>query len=381
MTTTATFSIPVMRPWIGAAEADAAAAAVASGWLAQGPRVAAFETAFAQAVGAREAVAVSSCTTGLHLALVALGIGAGDDVVVPSFSFIATANAVTYTGARPVFADVEITTGNLTASTIAAALTPQTRAVMVVHQAGVPVDLQEVYELCLPLGIAVLEDAACAAGSQYRGAMIGSASDFAIFSFHPRKVLTTGEGGMIVTRNAEWAARLRRLREHGMSVSAADRHAGGIVAPEQYLEIGFNYRMTDVQAAVGMVQLNKLPTMVQRRRELAQVYHDAFADLAHVRCVTDPAFGRTNYQSFWIEFNRDAGIDRDDAMEELRSRGISPRRGIMAAHLEPAYAGVEHVPLPVTEHLTRHTMILPLFHEMTAAEQAHVITAVRSVAQ
>ena len=381
MTTTALSPIPVMKPWIGAEEAAAASEAINSGWIAQGPRVAAFEQAFAAAVGAEHAVAVSSCTTGLHLALAVHGLGPGDEVVVPSFSFIATANAVTYTGARPVFADVDPRTGNITASTIAAALTPQTRAVIAVHQAGVPLDLDDVQSLCRPLGIPVIEDAACAIGSTYQGQRIGGGDALAVFSFHPRKLLTTGEGGMITTSDGELATRMRRLREHGMSVSAAERHAQGSVAPEQYLEIGFNYRMTDMQAAVGLVQLQKLAPMIARRRELAQRYQAAFDGVAMLRTVRDPDHGTTNYQSFWIELAPDFPMERDEFMAAMAADGISPRRGIMAAHLEPAYAGTPHVPLPVTEWLTAQTLVLPLFHSMTDAEHARVVDAVLAVAR
>jgi dTDP-4-amino-4,6-dideoxygalactose transaminase len=243
--------IPVMRPLLGQEEADAAAEAVLSGWVAQGPRVAAFERAFADMVGAAHGVAVSSCTTALHTGLVVLGVGPGDEVVVPSFSFIATTNAVRYVGATPVFADVDLATGNLTPETIDRVLTPRTKAVVLVHQGGIPADVDAVRDLCDPLGVAVLEDAACAAGSTYHSHPVGTGSTLAAWSFHPRKLLTTGEGGMITTDNGEWAARLRRLREHGMSVSAAERHLSSQPVLEEYLEVGFNYRMTDVQAAIG----------------------------------------------------------------------------------------------------------------------------------
>ena len=259
-------TIPVMRPWFGAEEASAVASAVASGWVAQGPRVAEFEQAFAAAIGADHAVAVSSCTAALHLALVVAGVGPGDEVVVPSLSFIATANSVRYVGARPVFSDVDGVTQNMTPATVGPHLTERTRAVILVDQAGVPADLDEIRALCEPRGITVIEDAACAAGSVYRGRPVGADAALAAFSFHPRKLLTTGEGGMLVTPDGEVANRLRRLREHGMDVSAAQRHAQRQPVIEHYLETGFNYRMTDMQAALGLVQLGKLGAMVARRR-------------------------------------------------------------------------------------------------------------------
>ncbi|GMA24884.1 hypothetical protein GCM10025864_26430 [Luteimicrobium album] len=224
--------VHVMKPWLGAEEVAAVTEAIESGWIAQGPRVAAFERAFAETVGAAEAVAVSSCTTALHLALVVAGVEPGDDVVVPSFSFIATANAPTYVGARPVFADVDPATGNLTAQTLAAALTPATTAVIAVDQGGVPVDLDPIRALCDERGLVLVEDAACGAGSTYRGRSVGVDADVTTWSFHPRKLLTTGEGGMLTTSDPERAARARRLREHAMSVSAADRHAS-LVSPRR----------------------------------------------------------------------------------------------------------------------------------------------------
>jgi dTDP-4-amino-4,6-dideoxygalactose transaminase len=372
-------AIPVMKPWLGEEEAAAAAEAVASGWVAQGPRVRAFEEEFARRVEAPEGVAVSNCTTGLHLALHLLGVGPGDEVVVPSFSFIATANAARYVAATPVFADVDETTGNLTAETVEAVLTERTRAVIVVHQAGVPADTRRLYELLEPRGIAVVEDAACAIGSTLYGAPVGADVDLAVFSFHPRKLVTTGEGGMLVTRHPDWAARARRLREHGMSASAAERHATGSVAPEQYLEPGFNFRMTDVQAAIGRVQLGRLDAMVARRRTLADRYRSLLADLPGLRMVADPAWGTTNYQSCWVLLPEDFPISRDELLTRFTTAGISPRRGIMAAHLEPAYADLPRVELPVTERLTANSLILPLFHQMTEADQDRVVAVFHEV--
>src|SRR5215467_2143536 len=271
--------IPVMRPWLGQEEAAAAAEAVASGWIAQGPRVREFEEAFAAAIGAPHAVAVSSCTAALHLALIAAGIGQGDEVIVPSLSFIATANAVRYVGAQPVFADVDLATQNLTPQTVAPHLTRRTRAVILVDQAGIPADLDAMRALCDPLQVALIEDAACAAGSVYQGRPVGAGAKQAAFSFHPRKLLTTGEGGMLTTSDQTIAARLRRLREHGMDVSAADRHRSQQPMIERYLEVGFNFRMTDVQAAIGLVQLRKLGQMVARRRALARRYAELLSGI------------------------------------------------------------------------------------------------------
>ncbi|MFJ3779394.1 DegT/DnrJ/EryC1/StrS family aminotransferase [Streptomyces sp. NPDC090075] len=373
--------IPVMIPWLGEEEAQAASDAVLSGWVAQGPRVAAFEKAFAERVGAEHGIAVSSCTTALHLSLVALGIGPGDEVVVPSLSFIATANAVRYVGAEPVFADVDPATGNLTPAKVTAVRTARTAAVLAVHQGGVPADVHALRAACADWDLPLVEDAACAIGSTVGGKPVGHGALLAAWSFHPRKLVTTGEGGMITTDDAEWAARLRRLREHGMNASAADRHASNKPVLESYLEVGFNYRMTDVQAAIGLVQLGKLDAMIARRRELAARYDASLHDVPGLTPVRDPAHGTSNFQSYWVLLDEDFPVGRDELLAALSEAGVSARRGIMAAHLEPAYADHPRAPLPVTERLTRDSLILPLFHTMTEAQQDRVVTALREQAR
>lgn len=365
--------IPIIRPWLGDEEADAASAAIRSGWIAQGPNVAALEADFAELVGARNAVAVSNCTTALHLALIGAGIGPGDEVVVPSFSFIATTNAVLYVGATPVFCDIDETSGNVTVDTIQAVLTPATKAVIVVDQGGVPADIDAIQALCDAHHLTMVEDAACAIGSTYQGELVGNRAPFVAFSFHPRKLVTCGEGGMLTVEDDEVAKRLRKLREHGMSVSAADRHASGGLTFERYEETGFNYRMTDVQAAIARVQLGKLDQIIERRRELADRYHAAIDSLAGLRAVRDPAFGTTNYQSFWVVVAPSYGLDRNGLMASFMEAGISTRRGIMAAHLEAACSRFATGPLPNTEHLTANSLILPLYHDMTVGEQDRVI--------
>ncbi len=373
--------IPVIKPYFGAEEAEAAAAVVRSGWVAQGPRVAEFERAFAAYLGVGEGVAVSSCTTGLHLMLDVLGIGPADEVVVPSLSFIATANAVHYCGATPTFADVDPVTANVTWETVEPALTERTRAVLVVHQAGVPADVEPIRRGADERGIPVVEDAACAAGSTYRGRSVGAGAPAAAWSFHPRKVLTTGEGGMVTTDRPDWAGRMRRLREHGMDVSAADRHRAVQPVIERYLEVGFNYRMTDIQAAVGLVQLAKLDLMVQRRRSLASRYQGMLAGVPGIRTVADPPYGTTNYQSFWVELDDYFPVSRDELLGLLHTSGVSGRRGIMATHLEPAYSEQPRAQLPVTERITAQTLILPLYHTLTEVEQERVVAVLTDAAK
>ncbi|BCJ57088.1 DegT/DnrJ/EryC1/StrS family aminotransferase [Micromonospora endophytica] len=372
--------IPVMIPQLGEEEAQAAAEAVRSGWVAQGPRVARFEQEFAALVGAGHGVAVSSCTTALHLALVVQDIGPGDEVIVPSFSFIATANAVRYVGATPVFADVDLDTGNLTVATVDAVRTSRTRAIIAVHQGGVPFDVVALRAAAAEWQVALVEDAACAAGSTAYGRPVGTGATIAAWSFHPRKLLTTGEGGMVTTDNADWAARLRRLREHGMNVSAAERHASAQPVLEQYLETAFNYRMTDIQAAIGLVQLGRLAELVRHRRALATRYHELLAPIGGLVPVRDPGHGQTNFQSFWVRIDRKYATGRDEVLAELAAAGVSARRGIMAAHLEPAYAEVTPAPLPVTERLTRDSLILPLHHALTEDDQDHIVSVLGKLA-
>ncbi|MFK4639104.1 dTDP-4-amino-4,6-dideoxygalactose transaminase [Paenarthrobacter histidinolovorans] len=245
-------------------------------------------------------------------------------------------------------------------------------------QGGVPVDLDPIRALCEPRGIIVVEDAACAIGSRYHGRPVGAGAEVAAWSFHPRKILTTGEGGMLSTPRQDYADRARRLREHAMSVSAADRHASILAPPEEYLEVGFNYRMTDLQAAVGLVQLGRLREAVQRRRELAATYANAFAGVEGLRLVGDPGYGIGNFQSCWMEIGPAFPLGRDGLMAHLAQDGISARRGIMAAHRQPAYAGKDTggASLEVTNWLTDHTLILPLYHQLALHDQVRVIDSV-----
>lgn len=335
--------IPVARPRVGPEELAGLEDVLESGWLTQGPQVEAFEKEFAAFVGAPHAVAVSSCTAALHLALLLAGVGPGDEVAVPSLSFVATTNAVWQCGARPVFVDVEPGGVNLDPAKV-----KDVKAIVAVHQMGMPCDLEKL----LQIGVPVIEDAACAVGSLYRGERIGRPHGLAAcFSFHPRKLIATGEGGMLTTADAAWAERARRLRQHGMSVAAHDRHLSGQV--ESYLEPGFNYRYTDLQAAVGRAQLRRLPEVLQRRREQVDRYKCQLA------LPVEPEWARSNWQSLWLDLGQDAAPVR----ERLRAQGIATRPGIMCAHLEPAWS--QGLCLPHSEAHRRNALILPLYHELT----------------
>ncbi|MEV4900717.1 DegT/DnrJ/EryC1/StrS family aminotransferase [Citricoccus sp. NPDC055426] len=375
--------ISVMKPWLGPEEAEAVSRVIVTGRVGQGPRTIEFERAFSAANAVSHGVATSSCTTALHLALVVAGVQAGDDVIVPSLSFIATANAVTYLGARPVFADVDLVTGNVTAETLDAVLTHGTTAVIAVDQGGMPLDLEPIRELCDRHSLALIEDAACGAGSTYRDRPVGTGADVTAWSFHPHKLLTTGEGGMLTTDNPEWAARARRLRDHSLDVSAAERHTSVLPVQERYPEVGYNYRMTDLQAAMGLVQLAKLPEMIRRRRALVDDYQAVLSTLPGLRYAVDPEHGNSNFQSFWVEVLPDFPLNREELLEWLATDGVGARRGIMAAHRQGAYTGHSGLvrPLPMTERLSDNSLILPIFHTMTEEEHRRVTDSLRAAAE
>ena len=373
--------IPVTRPSFGSLEEDAVVETLRSGWVAQGPRVAQFEAKFAEYAGAADAVAVSSCTTALHLGLLAAGVERGDEVICPSLSFIATANAITYLGATPVFVDVDERTYNMDPNLIEDAITSRTKAILAVHQIGLPAEMDSINNIARRRDLTVIEDAACAIGSVYRGRSIGNPhSMLACFSFHPRKILTTGEGGMITTADAELAGRLRRLRQHAMSVSDVVRHRASKVTVESYDEVGYNYRMTDLQAAVGIAQLQRLDGMIERRRELAKRYSEALSELPEVTIPAEPEGCRHNYQSYMIRINGAPAAERETVMQALLDRGISTRRGIMAIHREIPYQSDKwERTLPVTNSISDSGLILPLYHEMTFEDQDHVICSLREL--
>jgi len=374
--------IPVARPCFGQEEEQAVLEALRSGWVSQGPKVAEFEKRFAEYVGARYAVAVSSCTTALHLAMIVSGIQAGDEVLCPSYSFIATANSVCYAGAKPVFVDIDPVTFNLDPNRIEEAITPRTRAILVVHQIGLPAAMDEINAIAARKGLLVIEDAACAIGSEYRGQRIGRPhSPLACFSFHPRKILSTGEGGMITTNDEQAAVRMRTLRQHAMTVSDLARHSSSKVVIESYAEVGYNYRMTDLQGALGLVQLQRLDGFIARRRMLAERYTRAISPLGWLLPPQETAECRHNFQSYAARVAPGAPVSRDDLMQKLLDRAISTRRGIMASHREPPYAaGNWDARLPETNRATDETIILPLFHQMTEEEQDYILDSIREVA-
>ena len=370
-------NIPITKPALGEDEARAPYESIKSGWVTQGPKVVDFEKAVASYVGAKHGIATTSCTTGLHLALASIGVGRGDEVIVPSFTFIASANAVLHTGADVVFCEIDARTFNVDPGDIEKRITKRTKAIMPIDQIGLACDIAAVNDIAKAHGIDVVEDAAPAIGESYQGRRVGSNAHQTVFSFHPRKVITTGEGGMITTDDDALADRARRLRAHGMSVSDLERHRSDHVIIEAYDELGFNYRMTDIQASIGLVQLRRLDELLSVRRAKAKRYNEELSEIGGIEVPYVPPYAEHTYQSYCLRLTKGT-LDREVLMTNLLRRGIATRRGVMASHLEKTYTSrYGRVSLPVTEEATRTTMLIPLYATMSVEEQTYVIDALR----
>lgn len=392
--------IPVAKPWLGNEEFEAVKRPISSGWVTQGPEVAAFEKEFAAYVGASHACAVSNCTTALHLGLKAVGV-TGGEVITVSHTFVATPNSIRYCNATPVFVDIDPKTFNIDPARIEAAVTPKTQAILVVHQIGMPCDMAGVLAVAKKKNLPVVEDAACAVGAEIKmdgkWEKVGKPhGQVACFSFHPRKLLTTGDGGMITTNNPEWDAKFRLWRQHCMSVPDTKRHGSKEVIFEEYVELGYNYRMTDIQAAVGREQLKRIPAIIENRRKQADRYRKAIASIPGVIAPFEPEWAHSNWQSFCIYLPEHC--DQKAVMQKMLDDGVSTRRAIMNSHREPAYAkepwncgakpaaDCDHAKgvcgrLKESVKAQERAIILPLFHTMTEAEQDQVAESLKKACQ
>jgi dTDP-4-amino-4,6-dideoxygalactose transaminase len=375
--------VAISAPATGEEEWQACREPLLSGWLTQGPQVAAFEKAFAERHQVAHAIAVTSCTTALHLALAAAGVGPGDEVIVPSFTWVATANAVLYCGATPVLADVDRTTYNVDVDSVARKVTPRTRALIAVHLFGRCADV-DALRAVLPAGAALIEDAACAAGAAWQGRPVGTLGTVAAFSFHPRKSVTTGEGGMVTTNDAQLARRVDQMRNHGATVSEEQRHSG----PRPYLlpefdVLGYNYRMTDLQGAVGLVQLRKLDTFIDERARWAAWYRDALGGIPWLRLPDEPRGMRHGWQAFVTYVDpRRAPAARNDIMQRLEQQGIATRPGTHAVHMLAYYRerfGLTDGDFPGARDCAEQTMAIPLHNRMSAEDYEYVAACLRQL--
>lgn len=372
--------IPITKPFFDKAEEKAVTQVLRSGWVTQGPKVTEFEEAICRYTGAKYAVATTSATTALFLSLHLLEIGPGDEVIVPSHTFIATANVILQVGATPIFVDIDLKTYNIDPDKIEEKITKKTKAILPVDQVGLPCDLNKIMALAKKYNLIVLEDAACALGSSYMGKKIGTLANMTCFSFHPRKSITTGEGGMILTKNKNWAVRAKILRHQGMGISDYARHGSNRVIHENYPEIGFNFRMSDIQAAVGVEQMKKLNKLLAKRNKIAQKYNRAFTNSHLIVTPATPKGYFPNWQSYIIRLKRNNKVSRDQLMQRLLDKGIATRRGIMSIHLEKPYIKLfGKLNLSNSEEMTNWGITLPLYPQMTRDEQDFVITNIKQV--
>lgn len=377
-------NIPIALPHVGEEEWQATRECFQTGWLTQGPKVAAFEKAFARRHQAEYALAVSNCTTGLHLILAAMGIGPGDEVIVPSFTWIATANAVLYCGATPVFADILPETFNIDPAEVVRKITPRTRAIVAVHLFGLPAEFDALCEAAKDQNIPLVEDAACAAGATYRSRPVGTLGLAAAFSFHPRKSITMGEGGMITTNDHALAERIDKMRNHGAEISEQQRiHGPAPYLLPEFNILGYNYRMTDLQGAVGLVQLGKLDAFLEQRSRGAEFYRRELAGLGWLRCPAAPAHCRHAWQAFvtWVD-PATAPLPRNEIMRRLQEAGVATRPGTHAVHMLGLYRsrlGCRPDDCPNARDADRCSMAIPLHNRMTDDDYAYVVETLRNI--
>ena len=375
-------TIQIAMPETGEDEWHAVKESIMSGWLTQGPKVKKFEENFAEKHKVNHALAVTSCTTGLHLALAAMGVGPGDEVIVPAFTWVATANVVLYCGATPVFVDVSTKTFNMDPKQVASKVTDKTKVIIPVHLFGLCADMDAI-KAVIPKRVKILEDAACAAGAKYKGKYAGALGDAGVFSFHPRKSITTGEGGMITTQDNSFAELMDQMRNHGATISEEQRHRGPkpYILPDFNL-LGFNYRMTDLQGSIGIVQLEKLDSFIDERSKWADWYREELSDIDWLRLPQEPENGRHGWQSFVTYVNPKAPMPRNNIMEKLQDMGISTRPGTHAVHMLSIYKdrfGIKQNDYPGARDCDANTMAIPLHNQMAKEDYEYIVYALKLI--
>jgi len=374
--------IQIALPVTGEDEWQSVKESIMSGWLTQGPKVRKFEENFAKKHKVNHALAVTSCTTGLHLALAAMGVGPGDEVIVPAFTWVATANVVLYCGATPVFVDVSTKTFNMDPEQVASKVTDKTKVIIPVHLFGLCADMDAI-KAVIPKRVKILEDAACAAGAKYKGKYAGTLGDAAVFSFHPRKSITTGEGGMITTQNNLFSELMDQMRNHGATISEEQRHHGPkpYTLPDFNL-LGFNYRMTDLQGSIGIVQLEKLDSFIDERSKWATWYREKLSDIDWLRLPQEPENGKHGWQSFVTYVDpKTAPMSRNNIMEKLQNIGISTRPGTHAVHMLSIYKdkfGIKQNDYPGARDCDANTMAIPLHNQMIREDYEYIVNALKS---
>lgn len=375
--------VPLLRPWLGEEEWSCLREVILSGWVSQGPKVAEFETAIASYVGARHAVATNACTSAIHLALRAHGVEPGDEVIMPNSTCMANANAVILAGAVPIFADIDPLTYNLDPRCVPAVIGPRTRAIMAVDQIGMPADLDALADLAKQHDLLLIDDAATALGATYKGKPLGGHGTTTTYSFHPRKMITTGEGGMLVTDHDGVAELARVMRAAGASVSDLERHKARGTVLQQYHVNGYNYRMTDIQAAIGLVQMTKLPEMLRIRRQQAAFYTEALQDVEQLLCPHVPDYAEPAFSSYLLKLHPEATITTRTIVDEMARRNVSCRYGIQPLHREPYFGprGLHDANYPVTCDVAERTFFIPIFPGLTQQEQTHVVESLKQLLQ
>jgi perosamine synthetase len=367
--------IPLLRPWLGDEEWTATRDVIHSGWVSQGPKVQEFEKTIASFLGVKYAVAVNACTSAIHLAFKISGVKYGDEVIVADTTCMANVNAIVMAGATPIFVDIDANTFNINPDLIASKIGPKTKAILNIDQIGLANDLDKIASVAKKHGIALIDDAATALGGKYKGKYLGSCGIPTTFSFHPRKIITTGEGGMLVTDDEKMAEQARVLRATGASVSDLDRHHAKGVILQKYYDSGYNYRLTDIQAAIGIVQMGKINEILKQRREQAEKYNHHFGNLEELQIPYVPVYAQPAWSSYCLKITSKAKVTVEEILKHMASKNISCRYGIQPLHQEPYFdgKGFRDEDFPVSCEVAKNSFFIPIFPGLKESEQDYII--------